>query len=60
MLDDVTEVNVGSLAPDFSLESNGGAIVRLSEYRGLAHVILYFMREFTRDRSECPCHECRG
>ena len=47
MLDDVTEVNLGSLAPDFRLESNGGTIVRLSEYRARAHVILYFMREFT-------------
>jgi peroxiredoxin len=47
MADDTTEVNVGSPAPDFSLESNGGAFVRLSEYRGRAHVILYFMREFT-------------
>jgi len=47
MLDDVTEVNVGSLAPDFRLESNGGALVRLSEYRGRAHMVLYFMREFT-------------
>ena len=47
MSDDGTEVNVGSLAPDFGLESDGGAIVRLSEYRGRAHVILYFMREFT-------------
>jgi peroxiredoxin len=47
MLDDETDINVGSLAPDFRLESNGGAIVRLSEYRGRAHVILYFMREFT-------------
>jgi peroxiredoxin len=47
MLDDVTDVNVGSLAPDFRLESNGGAIVHLSGYRGRAHVILYFMREFT-------------
>jgi peroxiredoxin len=47
MLDDATEVNVGSLAPDFRLESNEGAIVRLSEYRGRTHVILYFMREFT-------------
>lgn len=47
MGDDAAEVNVGSLAPDFRLESNGGAIVRLSEYRGRAHVILYFMREFT-------------
>ena len=47
MFDDATEVNVGSLAPDFRLESNGGAFVRLSEYRGHAHVVLYFMREFT-------------
>jgi peroxiredoxin len=47
MSDDGTEVNVGSLAPDFRLESNGGAIVCLSEYRGHVHVILYFMREFT-------------
>ena len=47
MLDDVTEVNVGSLAPDFRLESNGGAIIRLSDYRGRAHVVLYFMRAFT-------------
>ena len=47
MLDDATEVNIGSLAPDFRLESNGGAIVRLSEYRGRAHVVLYFMREFS-------------
>jgi peroxiredoxin len=47
MFNDTTEVNVGSLAQDFRLESNGGAIVRLSEYRGRAHVVLYFMREFT-------------
>ncbi|HEY6407970.1 MAG TPA: hypothetical protein VIY29_10930 [Ktedonobacteraceae bacterium] len=47
MGDDATEVNVGSLAPDFGLESNGGTMVRLSEYRGRAHVVLYFMREFT-------------
>ena len=47
MFDDVTEVNVGSLAPDFRLESNEGTMVRLSAYRGHEHVILYFMREFT-------------
>ncbi len=47
MGDDATEVNVGSLAPDFRLESNGEAMVRLSEYRGRSYVILYFMREFT-------------
>ena len=47
MFNDAMEVNVGSLAPDFHLESNEGAMVRLSEYRGRAHVVLYFMREFT-------------
>lgn len=47
MLDDVTEFNVGSLAPDFGLESGDGTNVRLSEYRGRAHLVLYFMREFT-------------
>ena len=47
MGDSVTEVNVGSPAPDFQLESNGGTMVRLSEYRGREHVVLYFMREFT-------------
>lgn len=47
MTDDTTEVNVGSLAPDFSLESNEETMVRLSEYRGRSNVVLYFMREFT-------------
>ena len=47
MGNDAQEVNVGSLAPDFGLESNGGTMIRLSEYRGRAHVVLYFMREFT-------------
>jgi peroxiredoxin len=47
MTDDTTAINVGSPAPDFSLESNTGTLVRLSEYRGRANVVLYFMREFT-------------
>ena len=47
MTDDTTEVNVGSLAPDFHLESSEGTMVRLSEYRGRSNVVLYFMREFT-------------
>jgi peroxiredoxin len=47
MRNDATEINVGSPAPDFRLESNGGTMVRLSEYRGSTHVVLYFMREFT-------------
>jgi peroxiredoxin len=47
MGDNAIEVNVGSPAPDFRLESDGGTMVLLSEYQGRAHVVLYFMREFT-------------
>lgn len=43
---DPQEVELGSVAPDFSLESNIGKIVQLSDYRGHKHVVLYFMREF--------------
>jgi peroxiredoxin len=46
MSDNGTEFNVDSIAPDFRLESNEGKIVSLSDYRGHAHVVLYFMREF--------------
>ncbi len=42
-----TDVVVGSLAPDFTLESNSGAQVALSDYRGRRNVLVYFMREFT-------------
>ena len=42
-----TEVRVGSLAPDFTLESNAGEEVTLSDHRGHTAVVLYFMREFT-------------
>ena len=41
------EVRVGSPAPDFTLESNTGVEVTLSNYRGRTAVVLYFMREFT-------------
>ncbi len=43
----ITEVHVGSRAPDFTLESNAGEEVTLSDYRGHKSVVLYFMREFT-------------
>lgn len=46
MGDNAIEATVGSPAPDFCLESDGGAMVRLSEYQGRANVVLYFMREF--------------
>ncbi len=41
------EVRVGSSVPDFTLESNTGAEVTVSSYRGHTAVLLYFMREFT-------------
>ncbi|MCH8255116.1 MAG: redoxin domain-containing protein [Gemmatimonadetes bacterium] len=40
-------VEPGVAGPDFSLESNEGRQVRLSEFRGRSNVLLYFMREFT-------------
>jgi peroxiredoxin len=46
MASDAAEVEVGSIAPDFSLESNSGTIVHLSDYRERKNVVLYFMREF--------------
>lgn len=46
MSTDPQEVELGSVAPDFSLESHAGEIVQLSDYYGRKHVVLYFMREF--------------
>jgi len=43
----IPEVRVGSPAPDFTLEANTGEEVTLSDYRGHAVVVLYFVREFT-------------
>ena len=40
-------VEPGAAGPDFSLESNEGRQVPLSEFRGRSNVLLYFMREFT-------------
>lgn len=47
MSTDAADVEVGSAAPDFSLESNRGDNVRLSDYQARSHVVLYFMREFS-------------
>jgi len=41
---DVERVAVGSLAPDFSLESKDGATVTLSDFRGRKNVVLVFYR----------------
>jgi len=43
------EVAIGSVAPDFELESVQGTMFRLSAYRGTHSVVLWFSRGFT-----CP------
>lgn len=40
-----TEIEIGSVAPDFKLPSNTGGEIALSNYRG-KKVILFFVREY--------------
>lgn len=40
-----TELEMGSLAPDFKLQSTTGKEISLSDYRG-KKVILFFVREY--------------
>ena len=47
MGNEATGVEVGSVAPDFNLDSSTGMPVRLSSYRDRQNVVLYFVREFT-------------
>ena len=47
MSSDPSTVEVGSPAPDFSLESSDNTSVSPADYRGRRNVLLYFMREFT-------------
>ncbi|EMD29535.1 peroxiredoxin family protein [Amycolatopsis azurea] len=46
-------LEIGSTALDLALEDTAGEVVRLSDYRGTEHVLLYFMRSTT-----CPV--CTG
>lgn len=41
-----TELTIGVAAPDFRLPSTTGGEIRLSDYRGKSHVVLFFVREF--------------
>lgn len=43
---DGSALAVGDLAPDFHLPSNIGREIALSEYRGTAHVALFFVRAY--------------
>ena len=40
------ELGVGSRAPDFHLPSNRGGEIGLTDYLGIADVILFFVREY--------------
>ena len=39
-------VSLNAMAPDFGLEDYRGQMVRLSDYRGVKHVVLVFNRGF--------------
>lgn len=54
MSEDLAQIEVGVIAPDFSLESSDGSMIRLADYRERSHVLLYFMREF--NCLQCQAH----
>jgi len=43
---DLERIQVGDVAPDFSLESLAGPVVTLSDFRGTKNVILVFYRGY--------------
>ena len=40
------KVQINTLAPDFALDAFRGEAVRLSDYRGIKHIVLVFNRGF--------------
>ncbi len=55
-MSDTKSVGVGDEAPDFMLPSQGGAPVRLSDYRGKRVVVLYF---YPKDNTPgCTAEAC--
>jgi peroxiredoxin len=44
--EDTGDLGVGDLAPDVHLPSGAGNEVALADYRGKAHVVLFFVRAF--------------
>lgn len=47
--DESPEIMIGLPAPEFELESVQGSTIRLDDYRGKSHVLVWFSRGFT-----CP------
>jgi AhpC/TSA family len=43
---DLERVQVGQVAPNFSLDSYGGDVITLSDYRGEKNVVLVFYRGY--------------
>lgn len=41
------EAKIGSLAPDFKLPATNGQEIALTDFRGKANVIVFFIREYT-------------
>lgn len=41
-----TELEEGSPAPDFKLMASAGQKIRLADYKGKSHAVLFFVREF--------------
>jgi len=48
-------IEVGDLAPDFSLPSDGGEVVRLSELRGTRVILFFYPKD---DTSGCTKEAC--
>lgn len=44
--DQSSELAVGDLAPEFRLPASDGREIALSDYRGKAHVVLFFVRAY--------------
>jgi peroxiredoxin len=44
---DTIEAKIGSYAPDFRLQATDGGAIALSDFRGRANVVLFFIREYT-------------
>jgi len=42
----MAELELGSKTPDFTLPASSGGDVALSDYRGRANVVLFFVREY--------------
>ena len=45
-MSDRNELEIGSLAPDFTLPTAGNLPVTLSSFQNQQNVVLFFMREF--------------